>query len=143
MVKETQRYPLLRAAVRPVSFVVSVGLMIGGGYAGWVLPGQTETGKLCGDLRVQVLTLRDSLIAKGTLGWGDGAFSGVEVRNLKDVDSLELWGSKRNDRDKVCALADKEDRGSWGWGRIVAALGFLGAVVSLQSRRTKKDFIRN
>lgn len=90
-----------------VATIVSAGLAAGGVY-GWSKEGENPLNQQCLRLSEQVSTLETDLLQSGTLGSDGGLLVRyLEIRNLDDP-RLRIWGQLKNERDQVCADAQKK-----------------------------------
>lgn len=121
-------------AKRALQLVAAV-TFIGGGYVGWIQPGETTQGESCSNLRKSVINLERDLFAKGTLG-DSCLFCSLEVRNPDDIDSLKRLGSLKNERDRVCNINKKDwDEPIPTAARYTALAGLIGLLFSATPKR--------
>lgn len=112
-----------------VATIVSAGLAAGGIY-GWSKEGENPLNQQCSHLGSQVSALETDLFQTGTLGSDGGLIIRyLEIRNPDDP-RLRIWGQLKNEKDQVCAEAQKKYNDSFQpYFREAAIIG--GAVTLL------------
>lgn len=124
---------LLNSRVR---YVVSLGLLFGGGYFGWFYPSETEAGKQCKTARNNAAELEMELYAKGTLG-RECLFCGEDIRDFSDMISIQRLGNLRNQRDHICGVAEGDFKTPSSEGaRLLAAAGLFGLLIPHRQKKT-------